>query len=255
MNTLPTVKIQGKEYVQVKDRVLYFNTTYPNGAIVTEKIADEGEYLEIKATVTPDVSVPERKFTGHSQATWGDSMINKSSALENAETSAVGRALGMMGIGVIESVASADEVNKARTQPPKSAPKPIPQERPTAIKEAQEGMGLTPKYVTFVDEDGQTSQVDVLDLPEFDETELRWQLERLLDRAQDAKIIDLAKATESKATLKTAKKVSIIAGIRKYAALLEQNLEKATPKEPSKGSPDSPNLKALMHDGAIRNSD
>ena len=41
-------------------------------------------------------------------------MVNKTSAIENAETSAVGRALGLiMGIGVIESIASADEMNKA----------------------------------------------------------------------------------------------------------------------------------------------
>ena len=43
--------------------------------------------------------------------------MNKTAALENCETSAVGRALGFMGIGVIESIASADEVNKAETQP------------------------------------------------------------------------------------------------------------------------------------------
>jgi transcriptional regulator NrdR family protein len=40
-------------------------------------------------------------------------MVNKTAALENAETSAVGRALAMMGIGVIESIASVDEINKA----------------------------------------------------------------------------------------------------------------------------------------------
>lgn len=118
-NQLPTVSIQGKAYVMVKDRVLAFNEKYQNGSIITEKITDEDNYLEIKATVTPDVDKPERKFTGHSQATWGESNINKTAALENAETSAVGRALAMMGIGVIESMASADEVKKSTTQPPK----------------------------------------------------------------------------------------------------------------------------------------
>jgi hypothetical protein len=40
-------------------------------------------------------------------------MVNKTSALENAETSAVGRACAFAGIGVIDSIASADEVHKA----------------------------------------------------------------------------------------------------------------------------------------------
>jgi hypothetical protein len=45
---------------------------------------------------------------------WSDtsSFVNKTSALENCETSAVGRALAFMGIGVIDSIASVDEVNK-----------------------------------------------------------------------------------------------------------------------------------------------
>jgi hypothetical protein len=71
----------------------------------------------MKATITPDVDNPTRIFTGFSQATWGDGYINKTAAMENCETSAVGRALGMMGIGVIDSIASADEYNKAQTQP------------------------------------------------------------------------------------------------------------------------------------------
>ena len=63
----------------------------------------------MKATVKPN---EKQTFTAYSQARWGEGYINKTSALENAETSAVGRALAFMGIGVIESIASADELNK-----------------------------------------------------------------------------------------------------------------------------------------------
>jgi len=107
------VKIQGKDYVLVSDRIIYFNETYPDGSIITELISapDDGRVV-IKATVYPDKD-SSRQFTGYSQAVVGEGMVNKSAALENAETSAVGRALGMMGIGVIESIASADEMNKA----------------------------------------------------------------------------------------------------------------------------------------------
>lgn len=106
------IKIKGKDYVLVSDRVIYFNENYPNGSIQTEYTLDNDTY-HFKATVIPDISQPERKFTGHSQATVGDGMVNKTAAMENAETSSVGRCLGLMGIGVLESIASADEMNKA----------------------------------------------------------------------------------------------------------------------------------------------
>ena len=111
---LPTINIKGSEYTLVKDRVLEFNRLYPNGCIKTEQL-ESTDRVEFKATVTPDVKNPVRFFTGHSQAVWGEGMVNKTSALENAETSAVGRALALMGIGVIDSIASADELKKAET--------------------------------------------------------------------------------------------------------------------------------------------
>lgn len=106
------IKIKGKNYVLVSDRVIYFNEEYPNGSIETSYELIENMFIA-KTTVTPDVKEPSRRFTGHSQAIIGDGMVNKTAALENAETSATGRALAMMGIGVIESIASVDEINKA----------------------------------------------------------------------------------------------------------------------------------------------
>lgn len=108
------IDIKWKKYVLVSDRVLYFNENYPNGSIVTQRIMTEEPWIEIfKATITPDCSKPERYFTGYSQAKWWDWFINKTSALENAETSAIWRWLAMMWIGVIDSIASLDEINKA----------------------------------------------------------------------------------------------------------------------------------------------
>jgi hypothetical protein len=121
------VKIQGKQYVLVQDRVLYFNEHYPKGSIVTELLSEpNGARVVVKATIVPDCSAVsedgfDRLFTAHSQAVVGEGMVNKTAALENAETSAVGRALAFMGIGVIESIASADEMVKATSKP---APKP-----------------------------------------------------------------------------------------------------------------------------------
>ena len=52
--------------------------------------------------------------TGYAQETVSKNQnINRTSMLENCETSAVGRALGFVGIGSVDSIASADEMNKA----------------------------------------------------------------------------------------------------------------------------------------------
>lgn len=109
------IDIKGKKYVLVSDRVIYFNETYPNGSIVAELVSPyDSELIIVKSTVTPDIEKPLRIFVDYSQAIIGDGMVNKTAALENASTSATGRALAMMGIGVIESIASADEMNKAQ---------------------------------------------------------------------------------------------------------------------------------------------
>lgn len=107
------IDIKGKKYVLVSDRILAFNEEYKNGMISTYLESEpSASMVVVRAKVIPDVDKYDRYFIGHSQATWGDGMVNTTSALENAETSAVGRALAMMGIGVIDSVASVDEINK-----------------------------------------------------------------------------------------------------------------------------------------------
>lgn len=72
------ISVKGKDYVQVKDRVLYFVETYQSGSITTE-ILENSERVTVKATVDTGTG---QKFTGHSQAMWDDktSMVNKTSA-------------------------------------------------------------------------------------------------------------------------------------------------------------------------------
>ena len=107
------VKIKGKSYVLVSDRILYFNETYKNGCIITELLSSpDAPRVVTKASVYPD-GLEGRCFTGHSQAVVGEGKVNKTAALENSETSSIGRALALMGIGVIDSVASVDEMAKA----------------------------------------------------------------------------------------------------------------------------------------------
>ncbi|MEK7630355.1 MAG: hypothetical protein AAB432_03225 [Patescibacteria group bacterium] len=120
------IKIQNKDYVLVADRVIFFNECYPQGCIQTQIISPlESERIVVKAVIYPDIENKERFFIGHSQETIGQGYINKTSALENCETSAVGRALAFMGIGVIDSVASVDEINKAAQTPFKAPTMPV----------------------------------------------------------------------------------------------------------------------------------
>lgn len=137
---LPTINIKGSQYTLVKDRILFFNKEYPNGSITTQLISKpDDERVVVRATVIPDCDKPERVFSDYSQALWGDGFINKTSAIENCSTSAVGRALGFMGIGVIDSIASKDEIDKAEIQSRmQTAPQAI-----TEIGELLESKGIT----------------------------------------------------------------------------------------------------------------
>ena len=138
------VNIKGKQYVQVADRILFFNENYENGCIQTELLSTpDAARVVVKATVYPHgLDSGAVRFTGHAQEVVGEGNINRTSALENAETSAVGRALAMMGIGVIESVASADELRKASK--PATAPKPA---NVYAMTERAIEQALTPEVV------------------------------------------------------------------------------------------------------------
>lgn len=113
--TNKAVDIKGKKYVLVSDRVLSLAESGIPYSITTEVLispADIENTWVVKATLT----TPEGEYTGHAQEVIGEGYINKTSALENAETSAVGRACAMAGIGVIDSIASVDEINKANNR-------------------------------------------------------------------------------------------------------------------------------------------
>lgn len=107
-----SISIHGKNYVTVAERIQMFHAKFPNGSIRCD-VSYEGDLVRARAYVVPDEATPSRWFTGHSEEDRKDGMINKTSALENCETSAVGRALGFLGIGSEASVATAEEVSRA----------------------------------------------------------------------------------------------------------------------------------------------
>ena len=118
------IQIKGKDYIEVNERVKQFHKDYPNGSITTELIEMTDRFIT-KTTVIPDVKNADRKFTGIAYEKEDSTFINKTSALENCETSSCGRALGMLGIGIDTSIASYNEVANAVEQQ-KDKPKTIP---------------------------------------------------------------------------------------------------------------------------------
>ena len=109
--SIRTTDIKGKEYAEVNQRIKAFRMVHPNGTITTEIVSLENGVVLMKATVMDD---EQRTIgTGFAYEQEGSTFINKTSYIENCETSAVGRALGMCGFGIDTSVASAEEVQNA----------------------------------------------------------------------------------------------------------------------------------------------
>jgi len=125
-----TTNIRGKQYVEVNERIKYLRQedSLKDYSILTEFTVLDSEMCVCKCTI----ATPQGKViaTGHAHEERGSSNINKTSYVENCETSAVGRALAMLGIGIDTSIASANEVETAiakqeeKPAPKKSAAKP-----------------------------------------------------------------------------------------------------------------------------------
>lgn len=118
---IKTTNIKGKEYAEVPQRVKAFRRLYPEGFIRTGIISNEGGMVVMYAEVGYYVNDSGGMPVAHVLATGTayereKGMINSTSYIENCETSAVGRALGMMGIGIDTAIASAEEVNNAIAQ-------------------------------------------------------------------------------------------------------------------------------------------
>ena len=111
-----TTNIRGKQYVEVNERIKFFRQEDQyNGWSISTSIVhmDSDEVVMCTSILDKEGSVVA---TGHAHEVKGSSNINKTSHIENCETSAVGRALAMLGIGIDTSIASANEVETAIAQ-------------------------------------------------------------------------------------------------------------------------------------------
>lgn len=116
---LKGIDVKGKNYIEVNQRIKAFRMLYPEGTIETEIIQqdtyrfldEETNVILMKATIKNE----EGKIlaTGTAYEKENSSFINRTSFVENAETSCIGRALAICGIGIDTSIASAEEVLNA----------------------------------------------------------------------------------------------------------------------------------------------
>lgn len=113
--SIKTTEIKGKQYAEVNQRIKAFRQLYPEGFIKTEILSLEGGIVTMQAKVGWYFADGSEVIlaTGTAQEKETTSYINKTSFIENCETSAVGRALGMIALGVDTSIASAEEVENA----------------------------------------------------------------------------------------------------------------------------------------------
>lgn len=111
MNDLKTIDIKGKAYVLVNERLKYFRENFPQFSLISELLSNENGVCVIKASIIDENG--KVLATGHASEKESSSFINKTSYIENCETSAWGRALANFGIGIDSSVASAEEVANA----------------------------------------------------------------------------------------------------------------------------------------------
>lgn len=107
------VPIHGKQYKTVAYRVNEFRAQYPEYTVSTELVEANDTLVVMKASISNEQG--RLLATGFAEEVRAASKINRTSALENAETSAVGRALAALGLAGTE-YASADEVANAITQ-------------------------------------------------------------------------------------------------------------------------------------------
>lgn len=132
---MKSVDIKGKPYIEVNERLKFFRENYPNYRLTSDIIELKDGRVVMIACVIDDTGTT--LATGHAYEKEDSTFINKTSFIENCETSAWGRALGNFGIGIDTAVASAEEVQNAIKQQKEPAKKKSPVNKEPLISEDQ----------------------------------------------------------------------------------------------------------------------
>lgn len=183
MTNLKTVQIKHgnktKEYVEVNERIRYFRENYKDFRLTTEIIELSDAHVLMRASVIS----PEGHTvaTGHAHELKNDGYINKTSHIENCETSAWGRALGCFGIGIQTSVASYDEVKMAIDRETRPATKTPAKPPKTVLKNklASSDEVRWQKGVEYAFKNGVKKLFELYEIPNGDKIKMT---EAVLDR-------------------------------------------------------------------------
>jgi hypothetical protein len=110
------------DYVEVKDRLAEFFQRFPDGSLQSEVVELTDSRVTVKAWAYRTAD-DQRPGVGHSYLTIpGMTPYTRGSEIENAETSAWGRALVAVGIAAGKGIASRDEIeSKGDTSTPRQA--------------------------------------------------------------------------------------------------------------------------------------
>lgn len=130
--------MRGKDYAMVSERVTAFRKIWPDGFIKSEivRLSDDGKIVIMKARAGfyREDGSEVVLATGMAKEVQGQGMVNGTSHIENCETGAVGRCLGMIGLGLNGGgICSAEEMTNALL-----AQKQIEKEEKKAVKAAND---------------------------------------------------------------------------------------------------------------------
>ncbi len=109
MADMKTINIKGNEYVTVNERLKAFRSQFKDYSLIGRIVEQTADSIVFEAQIIDDKGVV--RANAFSRETVGKGGVNKFAMLENAETSAWGRALGNFGIGIDMAVCTADELN------------------------------------------------------------------------------------------------------------------------------------------------
>ena len=133
------------DYAEVAERLPLFWKDCPRGRIITEIIVDDGTRIVMRAELYADIGDTVPTTTGFAEEIRGSSMVNKTSALENCETSAIGRALANYQFQGSKKRASLEEMVKVYRQGEQAVDAPVRHDSaPAAPRTASLGSSSEP---------------------------------------------------------------------------------------------------------------